>query len=201
MKFCIHCGKQNQDSAAFCAYCGGKQPAISAPQAPVLQATAPVQPVQAQPVQPTPVPPVMVAPVRTSTRDFSAIKVRYRCPSGHVFNGPETQTACPTCGAMLPKGGYIQLYRMGNMMGVTVGMGIHINEQPCGHIGNKESIRISVPYGQYKVHVTHTTTRRCNDPIVTVDPAHPTVFLKAHFVKGGWAIGVDVADEAEMPER
>lgn len=182
MKFCIHCGKQINDSAAFCSYCGGKQPIA-----------------QAQPVQQAPVTPAAAQPVRTSTRDFSAVKVRYRCPSGHVFNGSESQTVCPACGAPLPKGGYIQLYRMGNMMGMAVGMGIHINEQPCGHIANKESIRISVPYGQYKVHVTHTATRSCNDPIVTVDPMHPTVFLKAHFSKGGWAIGVDLADESEMP--
>ena len=46
-------------------------------------------------------------------RKFARVTVRHRCQNGHVFNGTAGQTACPTCGAPLPKGGYIQIYRMG----------------------------------------------------------------------------------------
>lgn len=129
------------------------------------------------------------------------MKMRFRCPAGHVFDGNETTTVCPTCGTplQLANCGAIQMYRMGNYMGCAVGMGIYIDEVPFGHIGNCESLRIVLPFGPHKIHVTHTTTRACNDPIVVIDPANPIVYVKAHFRAMGFKIGVDVVDPSTMP--
>lgn len=170
---CPKCGKQLNDGAKFCPECGTKIDA---------EATG------------------AVAASRPEYAKFSNITVRYCCPNGHAFNGSEGVTECPECKAALAKGGYIQLYRMGNMMGVAVGMGIYIDDIPFGHIANKQSIRISVPFGPHKVHVTHTATRKCNDPIITVTPEQPYAFCKAHFVSGGFKIAVDPASPDEMPE-
>ena len=191
MAFCSKCGAPAGEGAVFCTKCGNRL-AVIAP-------TVPVQPVQQPAYQPAPQPVQPPAPVYAG-KNFSNVTVRYRCPNGDVFDGTEQQTACPKCGAPLAKGGYIQMYRMGNYMGSAVGMGVYIDDVPCGHIANKQSIRISVPFGSHKVHVTHTTTRKCNDPVFTVTPQAPYVWCKAHFSKGGFAIAVEPANPQDMPE-
>ena len=191
--FCRYCGKAIPDDAKFCTNCGsGVERPVPIPQAVPQQAQPQTIRPQAAPqqAQPRPIP-----------FDFSRIPVRYRCPNGHVFDSREGQTVCPTCGAPLPAGGYIQLYRMGNMMGMAVGMGVYIDDAPCGHLGNKQSIRISVPFGPHKVHVTHTATRACNDPVFTVTPEYPYAWCKAHFSAGGFRITVEQADPREMPTK
>ena len=195
MKYCTVCGYQLEDSYSFCTKCGSRQNST------VNNAAGPQ--FQAQPdynQQYTNYQnPGNAAPMPGTVRDFSRIKVRYRCMNGHVFNGSEDQFFCPTCNAPLPKDGYIQLYRMGNFAGCAVGMGIYLNEMPFGHIGNKESIRISLPFGSYKMHVTHTSTRSCNDPIVTITPQIPVVYVKAHFAAAGFKIRIEPANHEDMP--
>ena len=181
MAICPNCGSAVSDSAKFCGKCGTKLESAPAPAAPQPQA-APA---------PQPLPPLPF--------NFSRIPVRYRCPAGHVFDGAEGQTTCPTCGADLPRGGLIQIYRMGSFSGMAVGMGVYIDDVPCGHLGNKQSIRISVPYGAHKIHMTHTTTRACNDPIVNITPEYPYVWCKAHFAAAGFRIQIDFADPSTMP--
>lgn len=180
MPFCTKCGTQANEGAKFCVKCGEKLN-VPAPM-PAAQPTRTVQP---------------SVPV---AKDFSRVTVRYCCPNGHAFDGTEQNGVCPTCGAPLQKGGFIQLYRMGNYMGSMVGMGIYIDDIPFGHIANQQSLRISVPFGPHKVHVTHTTTRKCNDPVFTVSPQAPYVWCKAHFVKAGFAIQIDPASPADMPQ-
>ena len=186
--FCTSCGAQLSDGARFCGKCGTavKAPVTAADPAPIVPA-APVQPRQAenQPVRPQ--------------FDFSRIPIRYRCANGHVFDARDRQAICPTCGVPLVNDGLIQMYRMGNYMGMAVGMGIYIDDVPCGHIGNKQSIRISVPFGNHKVHVTHTTTRKCNDPVYSVTPQNPCVWCKAHFSAAGFKITVEQANPQDMP--
>ncbi|MBP5618574.1 MAG: zinc ribbon domain-containing protein [Clostridia bacterium] len=193
--FCTHCGKKLPDGARFCGQCGQpvSAPAASAP----APAPAPVQAAPASapaPVQAAPAP----APLPF---DFSRIPLRHFCGNGHVTDGTDAQTVCPTCGMPFPQGGIIQIYRMGNMAGMAVGMGIYIDDQPCGHLGNKQSIRIAVPYGPHKVHMTHTTTRACNDPAFEITPQTPYAFCKAHFAAGGFRIAVEPADPASMPTK
>lgn len=175
--FCTSCGKKINDGDAFCMFCGAKQTSA----APV----APSAPDTSAPSMPDPA--------------FERIKARYRCPDGHVFDATAETTVCPTCGKSLSKGGWIHLYRMGNYVGCAIGMGIYINGEAYGLIGNKESLKISLPYGTYTVHVTHTATRKCNDPMITVTPTAPEAFFKAHFSRGGFAIEVESADKKDMP--
>lgn len=129
------------------------------------------------------------------------MKMRFRCNAGHVFDGNEASQICPHCQTPLQLNdcGAIQLYRMGNMMGMAVGMGIYVDELPYGHIANKESIRIVLPYGAHKIHVTHTSTRACNDPIVTLTPEAPIAFMKARFGAMGFKIVVEPAKPEDMP--
>ena len=187
MPYCPNCGTSLADNANFCWKCGTRTSAPAAPSAPVQTPYQAPQP----PVQP-------VAPVGNV---FSQITVRYRCPNGHVFDGSDAQTACPTCGAPLPKGGFIHVYRMGNYMGMAVGMGVYVDDMPYGHIGNKQSIRISVPYGPHKLHMTHTTTRACNDPVFNITPQYPHICCKAHFSKAGFKIMIEPASPDSMPLR
>ena len=209
----MKCGTKAVEGAKFCMKCGAKLAVPAAPSQ-VQQAPAAASPVSASPApaaQPTP---AVSAPVpqpaveaaakikpQGTNKDFSGVTVRYRCSNGHVFDGTESQTACSECGAPLPSGGFIQIYRMGNYMGCAVGMGVYIDDVPCGHIANTQSIRVSVPFGAHKVHITHTSTRKCNDPVFTVTPQAPYVWCKAHFTKAGFAIQVDQADPESMPEK
>lgn len=204
MPFCSKCGKSVNPTAQFCPACGFRRSVNVAPQ-PAPQPIPVYQP-DPQPVS-RPVPggvqySTVPGPyLETFNRRFAAVKVRYRCDGGHVFDGSDSQTACPTCGAPLKKGGFIQIYRMGNMMGCAVGMGIYIDSQPFGHLGNKESVRVSVPFGQHQVHLTHTATRASNMPVVTVTPEAPYAFCKASFAKAGFEINIAQASPDDMPER
>ncbi len=129
------------------------------------------------------------------------MKIRYRCSKGHVFNGDENTKVCAECGELLSLDncGAVQLYRMGNMMGMAVGMGIYIDEVPFGHLANKESVRIVLPFGTHKIHMTHTSTRNCNDPTFTITPQAPLAFMKAHFGAMGFKIVVEPAVPTDMP--
>ena len=207
MAFCNNCGAALPEGARFCGSCGAKV-SESAPQQ-VMYGNfqsppaapfppAPEAPAYAQPPQPAAQGGASMQPT-VAGFDFSRIPVRHRCVNGHVTDGPENQTACPTCGAPHPVGGIIQIYRMGNFSGMAVGMGVYLNGQPYGHLGNKQSIRISVPYGQYLLHMTHTTTRACNDPVFNITPQTPYVCCKAHFAKAGFQIAIDPAAPETMP--
>ncbi len=113
--------------------------------------------------------------------------LRIKCPScGNVVDVASTGSPCAKCGNALnlPEEGMIQIYRMGSPFGVAVGMGIYINENPLGHLANAESIRIPVPYGHYKVHMTHGMNRKCKDVEVDVSPAERIVYIKAHIKMG-----------------
>jgi len=130
------------------------------------------------------------------------MKMRFRCGCGNVFNGTEQTTVCPGCGRPLDLNncGAIQVYRMGNMVGMAVGMGIYVDEMPFGHLANKESVRLVVPYGTHKLHMTLSTNRNCNDPMITITPEAPVAFCKAH-ISGGFVakIVIEPANPQEMP--
>ena len=131
--------------------------------------------------------------------DFSRIPLRRMCRNGHLKDVHESQSACPVCGDPYGACGLIQIYRMGAFSGMAVGMGIYVNDVPFGYLGNKQSIRLALPYGQYRLHMTHTTTRACNDPVYCLTPQTPYALCKAHFAAAGFRIAIDSAAPETMP--
>lgn len=112
--------------------------------------------------------------------------LRVKCPScGNVVdlagNGP-----CAKCNnqIVLPEDGVLQIYRMGNPVGMAAGMGIYLNEVPLGHLANADSIRIPVAYGHYKLHMTLGMNRKCQSIEFDVTPAERTIYAKAHIKMG-----------------
>jgi len=130
--------------------------------------------------------------------------LRIKCPTcGHVADIPDTGVPCPKCGKALnlSPDSVVQIYRMGSPIGVAVGYGIYINGQPYGHLANKQTIRIPLPYGVYNFHFTCGLTRNCEDLVVTLSPNKRHVFMKAHIHMGFWTntIRADEVDVSEMP--
>jgi len=134
-----------------------------------------------------------------------AILYRFKCPKcGEVQDAREAQL-CKKCGHMIemPTDGCIQLYRMGSPIGVAAGMGVYLNGVPYGHIANKQSIRIPLPAGSYKLHVTQGVARRCNDPIVEIEAGSKMLHCyKVHIKPGFWTNSqvIEKAHFSEMPE-
>ncbi len=133
-----------------------------------------------------------------------AINLRAKCPHcGNVYNalGPGP---CPKCRNQVDTNqpGMLQLYRMGNPMGMAVPFSIYINGQPYGHLANKESIRIPLPLGAYTLHMAHGMSRRCVDLQVNLTPQSPYVCAKAHLKVGMWSntVVIELANPNEMPQ-
>ena len=128
---------------------------------------------------------------------------RVLCPNcKKVYNLPD-DSPCPSCGTqvVIPRGGMIQIYRMGNFVGGAVPAGIYLNGQPYGHVPNRGTVQIPLPFGKYVVHMTVGMTRRCNDPMITLSPEAPVACLKAH-IKMGFATNtmiIEPADPSTMP--
>lgn len=118
-----------------------------------------------------------------------AAKIRVKCPHcGEVENVHSEVGICSKCRQPydFSGGGSIYLYRQGSPLGVAGGFGIYINSQPCGHIGNKELLRIPVQYGTYNLHVAAGMSRRCQDMQITISPQCPVAYTKVHMRPGFW---------------
>lgn len=128
---------------------------------------------------------------------------RIKCQNCGEVCDIAANSACPKCKAplTLPEGGMVQIYRMGSPIGVAVGYGVYINGQPCGHIANKQSIRIPLPYGTYTFHFTCGMTRKCQDLTVTLSPDAPNAYIKARIKAGFWTntIIAEPARPEDMP--
>ena len=127
-------------------------------------------------------------------------RFRVKCPRcGHVqdINGP---CGCVKCSAELkPQPGEIRMYRMGNFFGAAGGFGVYIDEQPFGHIGNRETVAYSLPFGTHKVHVAAGMNRKCTDMLITLSPEAPVGFLKVR-MKVGFLTNKFII-EPSMPEE
>ena len=128
---------------------------------------------------------------------------RIKCPKCGSIQDLMQSGPCPKCGTNIAveQPGVLQIYRMGSPLGVAVGYGIYINDVPYGHLGNTESIRIPLPFGTYKIHMTCGATRRCQDLTVTLGPTTPWICMKAHIKPGFWTntIIIENANPSEMP--
>jgi len=129
---------------------------------------------------------------------------RFRCDNGDVFNAPAGTSVCPTCGRpLMTEGcGVLQVYRMGSPLGVAVGMSLYIDEIPYGHLGNKETTRIVLPYGTHNLHMAHGMSRKCTDFTFTITPQSNYAYAKAH-IKAGFVsntVVIEPANPADMPQ-
>ena len=111
-------------------------------------------------------------------------RFRVRCPGCGNVTDINTDIPCPK--------------RMGSPIGVAIGFGVYIDGQPCGHIGNKETVSYSVPFGTHNVRMTAGMSRKCVDMTLTLTPQAPVGYLKAH-IKPGF-ISNTVVIEPAMPQ-
>lgn len=129
--------------------------------------------------------------------------LRSKCPKCGNVQDVAGDYACSKCNTAvsLPKDGVIQIYRMGSPIGVAVGYGVYLNGNPCGHLGNTETIRIPVPYGTYTLHFTCGATRRCQDLTVELTPENRYAYVKAHIKMGFWTntIIAESCSASDMP--
>ncbi|MBQ9848817.1 MAG: hypothetical protein IJO64_07160 [Clostridia bacterium] len=130
-------------------------------------------------------------------------KFRFCCPNcKEIFDAP-ANAFCPKCKqpVSVPEGGMIQIYRKGSPLGVADGFGIYLNGQPCGFIGNKETVCIPLPYGRYTVHIARGMNRKCNDPVVDLTPQNPVSYMKVYMKPGFWSNSfvLEPSTPEEMP--
>lgn len=130
-------------------------------------------------------------------------KLRVKCSCGEVSN-TVPGGFCPKCKKPLdiPGDAVIRLYRKGSPYGIAGGFGVYINDEPMGHIGNKETIRIPVKYGTYTLRVAVGMSRKCNDYTVTLTPENRFANAKVWIKPGFWANSfvIEPATPEEMPE-
>ncbi len=133
-----------------------------------------------------------------------AKKYRMRCPACGNVQNLTASAPCTKCGAPLDveQQGMLAIYRMGNFMGAATGFGIYLNEQPYGAIGNRETLYIPLPFGEYKMHIVCGMSRKCNDPVFTLSPEDPFICTKVHmnmgFIQNSFVI--ERVDPSTMPQ-
>lgn len=129
---------------------------------------------------------------------------RIKCPSCGNVCDIGGNTPCPQCKNVLsvPQEGGVEIYRMGSFVGIAVGYGIYINGQSYGHLANKESVKIPLPYGTYTFHFTCGMTRKCEDVTVELTPEKRFAYIKARIKMGFWSnkIIAQVVGREEMPQ-
>lgn len=128
---------------------------------------------------------------------------RFKCTCGEVSNVYPGGT-CPKCKQPinLPGDGIIYLYRKGSPLGVAGGFGLYINGEPYGFIGNRETVRIPLPYGTYNLHVASGMNRRCNDMVINLTPENRQAFMKVWMKPGFWtnSFVLEPSVPDEMPD-
>ena len=128
---------------------------------------------------------------------------RVVCPNCRKSLNVINDGPCPSCRSQItiPRGGMIQIYRMGNFIGAAAQAGIYINNVPYGHVGNRSTVMIPLEFGSYLLHMTMGMNRRCNDPTITLTPQNPVAYLKMHIRMGAFSNTqvIEPADPATMP--
>ncbi len=128
---------------------------------------------------------------------------RVRCRCGNVVNAAPG-SICEKCKNPLPffPDALITLYRKGSPLGIAAGFEVYLNGVDMGRIGNKETIKMPVPYGTYNLHVACGMSRNCNDMKITLTPNQRFGFFKVWMKPGFWTndFVLEVATPDEMPE-
>lgn len=116
-------------------------------------------------------------------------KIRIKCAHcGEASNVHSVYEPCPNCKQPLgiQEEGSIYIYRQGSAYGIAGAFGLYINQQPYGHIGNKELLRIPVKYGTYSIHSAVGMSRKCRDLQVSITPENPVAYTKVYIKPGFW---------------
>ena len=135
--------------------------------------------------------------------EVNNMRYRVKCPScGKVQDIPANGNC--GCGAPLSvfNDGCIRIYRMGNPIGIAVGMGIYIDNQPYGLLGNTETVMIPLSAGRHLLHMTHGMNRRCTDVTFDIAPGSNTLLCyKAHIRMGAFSntVVIEPARFEDMP--
>lgn len=130
---------------------------------------------------------------------------RMKCPQCGKIQNLTGSGPCKSCGAPLyvEQPAAIALYRMGNFIGAANGFGLYLNGEAFGAIGNRETLIIPLPYGQYKLHIVCGMSRKSNDPIVNLTPQDPYICMKVHmrvgFIQNKFII--ERVDPSTMPQE
>lgn len=189
--FCAYCGNKLSDDARFCSVCGnpvGGDPTGAKNSAPISPAA--------------PVPEPVRSPEQTASIVPAGKNIRYKCSCGTVQDTKEG-ASCSKCGKPLASDcGYYKLYRMGSPMGVASGFGIYIDGEPYGHIGNKQTCWIRLPYGTHNIHIAVGMSRKCNDHQFTLSPDHPLECGKVHMRVGAFknSFVIEPAENSDVPD-
>lgn len=130
--------------------------------------------------------------------------LRVKCTHcDHVMNAAPG-SVCEKCKQPLdiPGDALITLYRKGSPYGIAGGFGIYINGEPMGHIGNRELLRIPVPYGSYNLHIAVGLSRNCNDMQFTLTPENRFAYYKVWIKPGFWtnSFVLEPSTAEEMPQ-
>ena len=132
-------------------------------------------------------------------------KVRIKCPHcGDAANLKENEFICPECDkpVQIPQEACIYLYRQGSFYGVAGGFSIYLNGEDFGSIGNKELLRIPLPYGSYNIHCAAGMSRKCRDMVVNLTPQAPVAYTKVYIKPGFWtnSFVLEPSTAEEMPQ-
>ena len=76
---------------------------------------------------------------------------------------------------------------VGSVYGVAGGIGIYVNGVDYGAIGNKELLCFPLPYGDYTFHCAVGMSRKCNDPVISLNPQNRIEYKKVYIKPGVWA--------------
>lgn len=130
--------------------------------------------------------------------------LRAKCSCGNVVNAMPGNL-CPKCRQPLvfSEEGCIFLYRKGSPYGVAGGFGIYLNGEPYGYIGNRETVRIPLPYGTYTLHVAVGMSRKCTDLVINLTPENRCAYAKVWIKPGFWANSfvVEPSTAEEIPNK
>ena len=128
--------------------------------------------------------------------------LRVKCSCGEVLNAAPG-SCCPKCHQPLPfhPDAVIVLYRKGSPFGIAGGFGLYLNGEPYGYIGNRETVKIPLKYGQYNLHVACGMNRRCTDLIFNLTPENRHAYAKVWMKPGFWSntFVLEPATPDEMP--
>ena len=129
--------------------------------------------------------------------------LRVKCNCGHVSNAAPG-SVCSKCKQPLdfPPDALLTIYRKGSPLGIAGGFGLYINGEPYGYIGNRETVKIPLKYGTYKLHVAAGMNRNCNDMVYNFTPENRFAYVKVWMKPGFWTndFVLEPATKDEMPE-